>query len=340
MPDPTPSRSRSLPRALMVRFAAVLIAATAATADAHAQAYPSRAVTLVVPFAAGGGADATGRIIADAMSKHLVQSIVVENVSGAGGAVGSMRVMSARPDGYTIGLGSTGSLVGTVAINPKLKFDSRQDFDYLGIVNTTPNVVFVRNSLPVRTMTEFIAYARIKGRDLKFGHSGIGAASHMTCALLFKLIGADPTHVIYRGYGQTINDILSGSIDGSCDLVSSASGHITGAAVRALALADVARSAAVPNIPNANEVGLPEFKAETWMALFLPKGTPTSIQTRLGDALAKSLSEPGVSKRFADIGATVPSPDRQGGEYLRGLIVSEVGRWKYILKQEMTDPQQ
>lgn len=337
MPVPTALRARSSPRASTGPLGLALIAMVATMNGLKAQPYPSRAVTLVVPFAAGGGADATGRIIADAMSKHLDQSIVVENVSGAGGAVGSMRVKGARPDGYTIGLGSTGSLVGTVAINPKLKFDSRNDFDFLGLVNSTPNVVFVRKSLPVGTMVEFITYARAKGRDLKFGHSGIGAGSHMTCVLLFQLIGVEPTYVTYRGYGQTINDILSGSIDGSCDLVSSVSGHITGGAVKGLALADVNRSAAVSDVPNATEVGLPDFRAETWMALFLPKGTTAEIQSRLSNALTKSLSEPGVGKRFADIGAALPSRERQGGEYVRRLVFNEVDRWKNILKQEAQD---
>lgn len=337
MPVSTALFARSSPRASIRGLVLAFLALAATSTGIEAQSYPIRAVTLVVPFAAGGGADATGRIIADAMSKHLGQSIVVENISGAGGAVGSMRVKSAKPDGYTIGLGSTGSLVGTVAINPRLKFDSREDFDFIGLVNSTPNVVFVRKSLPVSTMAEFTALARAKGRDIKFGHSGIGAGSHMTCVLLFQLIGVEPTYVTYRGYGQTINDILSGSIDGSCDLVSSASGHITGGAVKGLALADLSRSAAVSDVPNAVEVGLPEFKAETWMALFLPKGTPAEVRTRLSDALTKSLNEPSVGKRFADIGAALPSRDRQGGTYLGRLVISEVDRWKKILKQEANE---
>ena len=337
MPFPTALRARSSPRASTGTLGLALIAMAGTVNGLNAQPYPSRALTLVVPFAAGGGSDATGRIIADAMSKHLDQSVVVENVSGAGGAVGSMRVKGARPDGYTIGLGSTGSLVGTVAINPKLKFDSREDFDFLGLVNSTPNIVFVRKSLPVSTMVEFIAFAKAKGRDLKIGHTGIGAASHMTCVLLFQLIAVEPTYVTYRGYGQTISDILSGSIDGSCDLVSSASGHITGGAVKGLAVADVSRSAAVSDVPNAIEVGLPKFKAETWIGLFLPKGIPAVIHARLSDALTKSLTDPGVGKRFADIGATLPLRERQGGEYLRRLVISEVDHWKTILKQEAQD---
>lgn len=335
MPVSTAFCARTSPRASIRMLVLALLVLAATAAGIEAQSYPSRAVTLVVPFAAGGGADATGRIIADAMSKQLDQSVVVENVSGAGGAVGSMRVKGARPDGYTIGLGSTGSLVGTVAINPKLKFDSREDFDFLGLVNSTPNIVFVRKSLPVSTMAEFIDLAKAKGRDLKIGHTGIGAGSHMTCVLLFQLIGVDPTYVTYRGYGQTINDVLSDSIDGSCDLVSSASGHITSGAVRGLAVADAHRSAAIAEIPSATEVGLPEFKAETWAGLFLPKGTPIAMHARLSDALTKSLSDPAVGKRFADIGAILPSRERQGGEYMRRLVISEVDHWKKILKQEV-----
>ena len=318
------------------RFAAlamaILLGPISVQSGAEAQTYPNRTVTLVVPFAAGGGADATGRIITDAMAKHLGQSIVVENVTGAGGAIGSTRVKNATADGYTIGLGSVGTLAASVAINPKLKFDSRQDFEYLGLVNTTPNIVFVRKDFPANTLSEFIDYAKAKGRDLKMGHSGIGATSHITCVLLFQLIGAQPTYVTYRGYAQTINDILSGSIDGSCDLVTSVSGQISAGAVKAFATAADERSPALPAVPTAKEAGLPEFKVETWMGLFAPKATPAPVLARLKDALEKSLIEPAVQKRFAEIGAAVPKPDRQGGEYMLKLIGSEVDRWSSIFK--------
>ena len=318
------------------RFAAlamaILLAPISVQSEAEAQTDPNRTVTLVVPFAAGGGADATGRIIADAMAKHLGQSIVVENVTGAGGAIGSTRVKNAPSDGYTIGLGSMGTLAASVAINPKLKFDSRQDFEYLGLVNTTPNIVFVRKDFPANTLSEFIEYARVKGRDLKMGHSGTGTISHITCVLLFQLIGAQPTYVTYRGYGQTINDILSGSIDGSCDLVTSVSGQVSAGAVKAFVIAADERSPVVPDVPTAKEARLPEFKVETWMGLFAPKGTPAPILARLRDALEKSLIEPAVQKRFAEIGGVVPKSDRQGGEYMLKLIGSEVDRWSSIFK--------
>ena len=165
------------------------------------------------------------------------------------------------------------------------------------------------------------------------GHSGIGTISHITCVLLFQLIGAQPSYVTYRGYGQTINDILSGSIDGSCDLVTSVSGQVSAGTVKAFAIAADERSPAVPGVPAAKEVGLPEFKAETWMGLFAPKGTPGPVLAKLKDALDKSLNEATVQKRFADIGAAVPKADRRGGEHMVKLVGSEVDRWGAILEE-------
>ncbi len=332
-------RVLAVPFARLMRrsFAALAIVAAfvlvSVQSEAQAQAYPDRTITLVVPFPAGGGADATGRIIADAMAKHLGQSIIVENVAGASGSIGHGRVKNAAPDGYTIGLGTMGTLAASVAINPKLKFDSLQDFEHLGLVNTTPNIVFVRKDLPANTLREFVDYAKLKGRDLKIGHSGTGTISHITCVLLFQLIGAQPTYVTYRGYGQTINDILSGSIDGSCDLVTSVSGQVSAGAVKAFAIAADERSPAVPGVPTAKEVDLPDFKAETWMGLFAPKSAPAPVLARLKDALDKSLNEATVQRRFADIGAAIPKPDRRGGEYMLKLIGSEVDRWGGILKK-------
>jgi tripartite-type tricarboxylate transporter receptor subunit TctC len=300
---------------------------------AQAQSYPDRPITLIVPFAPGGAADTTGRIMADAMGKHLGQTLVVENVGGAGGSTGSARGKAAKPDGYTIGLGHMGTHAASVAINPKLAYDPRKDFEYLGLVSTTPNIVFVRKDFPANTLAEFAAYAKAKGKDLKMGHSGIGAASHITCILLFQLIGTEPTYVTYRGYGQTINDILSGSIDGSCDLVASVSGQVQAGTVKAFAVAVDERSPVVPDVPTAKEAGLPDFKAETWTGLYAPKDTPAPVLARLRDAVAKSLADPAVQKRFTDIGAAVPKPERRGGDYMLKLVGSEVDRWTEIMKK-------
>jgi tripartite-type tricarboxylate transporter receptor subunit TctC len=314
----------------------LVIAATVSTAFAslaNAQPFPERAMTMIVPFAAGGAADTTGRIMADAMSKHLGQTIVVENVAGAGGATGSLRGKTAKPDGYTIGLGHMGTHAASVGSNPKLGYDPRTDFDYLGLVSTTPNIVFVRKDLPANTLAEFAAYAKSKGPDLKMGHSGIGAASHITCVLLFQIIGAEPTYVAYRGFGQTINDILSGALDGSCDLVASVGGQVQGGAVKAFAVATLDRSPVIPDVPTAREAGMPEFAAETWTGLYVPKGLPADVLAKLRDAVARSLADPAVQERFLKIGATVPKPDRQGGAVMQKLVEVEVDRWVAILKK-------
>jgi tripartite-type tricarboxylate transporter receptor subunit TctC len=318
----------------MLRRHVIAAAASMALAPlASAQSYPERALSLIVPFAAGGAADTTGRIMADAMAKHLGQTIVVENVAGAGGATGSLRGKNAKPDGYTFGLGHMGTHAASVGSNPKLGYDPRADFDYLGLVSTTPNIVFVRKDFPANTLAEFAAYAKAKGPDLKMGHSGIGAASHITCVLLFQIIGAEPTYVAYRGFGQTINDILSGSLDGSCDLVASVSGQVQGGAVKALAVATLDRSPVIPNVPTAKEAGMPEFAAETWTGLYVPKGLPSDALTKLRDAVAKSLADPATQERFLKIGATVPKPDRQGGTVMQKLVEAEVDRWVAILKK-------
>lgn len=304
-----------------------------AATTAAAQTYPERPLTLIVPFAAGGAADTTGRIMADALSKHVGQSIIVENVAGAGGATGSQRGKNAKPDGYTIGLGHMGTHAASVGINPKLGYDPRKDFDYLGLVSTTPNIVFVRKDFPAKTLAEFASYAKEKGKDLKMGHSGIGAASHITCIQLFQIIGAEPTYVAYRGFGQTINDILSGAIDGSCDLVASVSGQVQSGAVKAFAVATPERSPIIPDIPTAKEAGMPDFAAETWTGLYVPKGLPPEVLAKLRGAVAKALAEPAVQERFLTIGATVPKANRQGGDAMLQIVTSEVDRWDIILKK-------
>jgi len=309
--------------------AVVLVLANAGAT--FAQGYPSRAITLIVPFAAGGAADAIGRIMADGISKHADQPVIVENIAGAGGATGSARVKNAKPDGYTIGLGSMGTHAAAVHVNPRLPFDPKTDFDYLGLVSTTPNALFVRKDFPANTLMEYVAYARAKGKDLKLGHSGIGSPPHVTILLLSQLIGADPTMVSYRGFGQTINDILSGTIDGSCDLVAAVSGQVQGGSVKALAVAADERSPAVPGVPTAREAGLPEFKAETWTGLYAPKGTPPAALAKLSEAIASTLTDPASVKRLAAIGAGVPKPEHQGGAYMQQLVVSEIDRWRKIL---------
>jgi tripartite-type tricarboxylate transporter receptor subunit TctC len=327
-----PSAVRAAFRFLL-SAAIVSVAASAASRPAAAQAYPERSITLIVPFAAGGAADTAARIMGDAMSKVLGQTLVVENVGGAGGAIGTQRGKNANPDGYTIGLGHMGTNAAAVATNPKLPYDPVKDFDYLGLVNLTPNLLIVRKDLPVNTLQEFTAYAKEKGKDLKMGHNGAGSLAHLTCLLYFQLIGVEPTFVVYRGFGQTINDILSGAIDGTCDLVASVAGHVRGGSVKAFGVAADARSAALPDIPTSTEGGLPDFKVESWLGLYAPKGVPAPILARLREAVLKAQDDPAVAKRFADIGGAVPPKEKRGAEYMTRLVAGEVSRWVEIVRK-------
>ena len=319
---------RIFPGGLSAVFAAGLMAG-----PAWAQAYPERNVTLIVPFAAGGAADVSARIMADAMSKILGATLVIENTAGAGGATGTLRGKNATPDGYTIGLGHMGTNAAAVATNPKLPYDPRMDFDYLGLINLTPNLLIVRKDLPVSSLQEFTAYAKAKGKDLKMGHNGIGSLAHLTCLVYFQLIDVEPTFVVYRGFGQTINDILAGAIDGTCDLTASVAGHAQGGSVKVFGVASDKRTPALPDVPTASEGGLPAFQVESWLGLYAPKGVPEPILEKLREAVLKSQEDPMVEKRFADIGGGVPPQDKRGSEYMTRLVASEVTRWVEVVKK-------
>ena len=312
---------------------AVLLTVASFAGLASAQAYPERNITMIVPFAAGGATDVTGRIMGDAMSKRLGETIVVENVAGAGGSTGSLRGKNAKPDGYTIGMGHMGTHAASVSTNPKLPYDPRTDFDYLGIVNTTPNILIVRKDFPADTLQAFTAYAKANGKGLKMAHNGLGSLSHLTCVLFFQLIEVEPTYVVYRGFGQTINDILSGAVDGTCDLVASVSGHVKGGSVKAFGVADDARSPVLPDILTSTEGGLPAFKVESWLGLYAPKGTPAPILAKLRQAVAESLADPDVQKRFAELGGSVPKPHQAGGDKMLEIIKSDVTRWAEVVKK-------
>jgi tripartite-type tricarboxylate transporter receptor subunit TctC len=271
--------------------------------------------------------------MAEAMAKLLGQSVIIENVAGAGGATGSLRGKNAKPDGYTIGFGHMGTHAASVSTNPKLPYDPRTDFDYLGIHLMTPHLIIVRKDLPAQTLQEFTAYAKAKGKDLKMGHNGAGSLAHLTCAFFFQLIGVEPTYVVYRGFGQTINDILSGSIDGTCDLIASAREHVIGGSVRAFGVSTAQRSPLLPDVPTSKEGGLPDFIAESWLGLYAPKGLPPPILAKLREVTVAALEDPLVQKRFPEIGGTVTKKEDRGGERMLEMVKADVTRWADVVKK-------
>jgi tripartite-type tricarboxylate transporter receptor subunit TctC len=315
-------------RAMVAALAASMLAGVG---SASAQTFPSRTLTILVPFAAGGAADSTGRILAEGLGKVLGQNVIVENVGGAGGSTGVARVKNANPDGYMIGLGHTGTQAASVTTTPKLPHNPRTDFTYLGLVASTPNTIFIRNDFPAKDLKEFIAKAKEMQDKLTFGHSGNGAASHMACLHFFGIIGAKPTYVPYRGFGQTVNDIVGSKIDGSCDLVASVSGHVQGGSVRGLVVAAKDRAEAMPNVPTAAEAGLPEFIGETWTGLFVPKNSPKAVVETLEAAILKALDDADVQQKLKRIGVRVPRPDERGGATMQKLVETEIDRWADIL---------
>jgi putative tricarboxylic transport membrane protein len=329
-PDPVVVVAGPARRHWLVLFAAVMLASLPMSSGL-AQTWPERSLTLIVPFAAGGASDVSSRIMAEAMSKQLGQSIIIENVAGAGGATGSLRGKNAKPDGYTIGFAHMGTHAASVSTNPKLPYDPRADFDYLGIHLVTPHLLIVRKDLPTQTLQEFIAYAKAKGKDLKMGHNGAGSLAHLTCLLFFQLAGAEPTYVVYRGFGQTINDILSGAIDGTCDLIASAREHVVGGSVRGFGVAAVERTPLLPDVPTSREGGLPDFVIESWLGLYAPKGVPPPILAKLRQAALAALDDPLVQKRFPEIGGNLPKREDRGAERMLELVKSDVVRWAEVV---------
>jgi putative tricarboxylic transport membrane protein len=316
-----------------VALAVAFITTSIVAGAAFAQNWPERSITLIVPFAAGGASDVSSRIMAEVMSKHLGQRIIIENVAGAGGATGSLRGKNATPDGYTIGFGHMGTHASAVATNPKLPYDPTIDFDYLGIHLVTPHLMIVRKDFPADTLQEFLAYARAKGKDLKMGHNGVGSLAHLTCIFFFQLAGVEPTYVVYRGFGQTINDILSGSIDGTCELIASAREHVVGGSVKAFGVAARERTPLLPDVPTSREGGMPDFVIESWLGLYAPKGVPPQILAKLREAAAVALEDPLVQKRFPQIGGSVPRKEDRGGDRMLEIIKSDVARWSEVVKK-------
>jgi tripartite-type tricarboxylate transporter receptor subunit TctC len=300
--------------------------------ELHAADYPARTITMIVPFAAGGAADITGRILAEGMSRQLGYRIIVENATGAGGTIGSTRGKNAANDGYTISLGHMGTHAAAFSLYPHIGYDPRKDFEYIGLIARSPIILFARKSLPAKTLPEFIKYAREKGPELKDGHSGVGSISHIACALLAQIIGTAPTTVPYRGVGPMINDMLGDTVDYGCDLVLAVSSHLNSGSIIGIAVAAAERSPAIPDVPTTVEGGLPDFQADAWTALFAPKGTPEPIMKALRNAASKALDDPAVSSRLVQLGATVPKPDERSPEYLKALVTKEVDRWAKVIE--------
>ena len=318
----------------MKRLLAALSAALALTAtSAAAQTYPTRPVTIIVPFAAGGPTDIVARIVGEYYSKALGQQFIVENIAGAGGTTGITRLAQAKPDGYTIGMGHMGTHGAAPALYPNLKYDPTKDFEPIGMAAGTPILIVARKDFPAADLKEFVAKAKDTSVRLSQAHAGVGSVSFTTCTLLTSILGIKHHRVVaYRGTGPALNDLVGGQVDYMCDQIVNLVEQINGKAIKAYAIATEQRSPALPDVPTTAEGGLPEYKVSAWNALFAPKGTPKEIVAKLNDTLSKALDDPATRKRLLDLGSVLPQGKDRTPEALAELVKSEVARWTPILK--------
>ena len=298
----------------------------------YAQNYPTRPLTIIVPFAAGGPTDVIARIVGENMSKTLGQQMVIENVAGAGGTTGTTRGAQAAPDGYTIMMGHMGTHGAAPALYAQLKYDPARDFEPIGLAAGTPILIVGKKNFPAANLKEFIAYLLANPGKVNEAHAGIGSVSHSTCTMLNYQIGAKPTRVAYRGTGPAMNDLVGGQVDYMCDQIVNVIEQIKGGQIKAYAIATTARSPELPDVPTTKEAGLPAYEVSAWNALFAPKGTPKDIMAKLTDALGKALADNATRKRLLDLGAVLPAKQEQNPAYLGEFVKKEVARWQPILK--------
>jgi tripartite-type tricarboxylate transporter receptor subunit TctC len=312
---------------LIAAFAAAVLAlAGAAFVGARAQtAYPTRSITMVVPFAAGGPTDVLARILGQRMSQSLGQQIIVEDVTGAGGTLGAARVAKAAPDGYTMVMGNLGTHAASIGLYKSLAYDPRTSFEPVMLASTTPMVLLVKKDLAVKTLQDVISLART--RELTCGSAGVGSISHLTMLLFDKTAGIKLRHVPYRGLSQTMNDLLGGQIDIMFDQVISASPHIAGGDVHPIAVTQATRAATIPDVPSTVEGGLPELETIAWSAVFVPKGTPAAIVSRINAAMAEAMDDKEIVAQLAKLGSDVPTHDARSPEALGKLVRSEIDKW-------------
>jgi tripartite-type tricarboxylate transporter receptor subunit TctC len=315
---------------LFVALAAVL--APALPSAGWAEAYPTRPVTMIVPFAAGGATDVIGRIIADYFSRALGQQFVIENVAGAGGTTGTTRAMRANPDGYTIDVGQMGTHAAAVALYPNLPYRPDVDFEPIGMIAGLPVVLTARKDFPADNLQGFISYVKTNEGKVNAAHAGVGSITHTTCLLLHSLIGVNPTFVPFNGAAPAMTALLGGQVDYICNVAPDAVSPVQSGSAKGYVITTPERSPVLPTVPTSKEAGLPAFDASAWNALFAPIGTPRAVIERLSDLLDNALDDQAVRTRLAELGCEIPAKSKRGPQPLAALVSSEIARWTSILR--------
>jgi tripartite-type tricarboxylate transporter receptor subunit TctC len=312
-------------------IAALLTLAGALGGAAQAQNFPNHPLVMVIPFAAGGPQDVLGRIIGQGMSEALGQQVIIENVGGAGGMSGSVRVAQAAPDGYMMVLGSVGTHAQNQTLYKHPLYDAAADFTPVALVAETPITLLTRKDLPASNFKEFVAYAKANQAKMQFGSGGAGSATHLGCVVLNSTIGVDVTHVPYRGNAPAMQDLTGGRLDDLCEAVVTAKPQIDGNTVKAIAILTKERAAVLPNLPTALEQGS-DVQAYTWSAVFLPKGAPAAVVQKLNGAILHAMKTPALRDRMVSLGATVVTDDQATPQYLGQFVKSEIAKWAVPIK--------
>jgi tripartite-type tricarboxylate transporter receptor subunit TctC len=312
-------------------IAAVLaIPAPPGTAD---EIWPTRPLTMIVPVAAGGSVDPVGRVLAAGLSQVLGQRVIVENVGGAGGTLGTNRVAKAAADGYQFLFGSAGGLAQSQSLYRRPAYNTLTDFAPVALVADQPVLLLARKDLPARNLQEFIAYAKTNEGRMQYGSPGVGSVNQLGCVLLNAMIGVHVTHVAYRGGGPAMQDLIGGRIDYQCANDVAAAPLITAGTIKGIAVLSRARSTVLPDIATAHEQGLADLDVSNWFALALPRATPEGIVRKLNAATLAALDTPEVKEQMKRIGADLVAPDRRSSEYLQQFFASEIARWGAVIKQ-------
>jgi len=321
-----------LPRRTFLHLAVGAATLPVVSRTARAQAYPSRPITLIVPFPPGGSTDVGARIVADHMSRTLGQQVVVQNVSGAGGTTGSTRAMRSDPDGYTLLMGQMGTHAAAVALYPNLAYRPDVDFEPIGMVTAFPLIVAARKDFPAQDFKEFIAYVKANDTKLNQAHAGVGSIFFTSCLLLNSILGAKPTLVPFNGGAPAMNALVAGQVDYMCADIVTGGPQLEPGKIKVYAIASAARNPAMPNVPTTVEAGLPAFQASAWNGLFAPRSTPQPILDSLVDALDKALDDEATRKRLGVPGGDIPEKPNRGPQPFLALVKSEIARWSPIIK--------
>jgi tripartite-type tricarboxylate transporter receptor subunit TctC len=306
---------------------AALLASLALATPGGAQDWPARPLAIVVPFAAGGPIDVVARILTPRLTEELGQQVIVDNVPGAGGMVGASRVAKSAPDGYAFLLGNQATHTFSQFLYKKPLYNPVTDFAPGGLVVSNTKVLVVRKSLPVTTLAEFIAYAKVHQARMQFGSAGGGSATHITCVLLNSRIGVDVTHVPYRSTNLAMQDLIAGRIDYLCDVVSTALPQIRGGVVKAIATLSHQRSSVLPDLPTSLELGVTGAEGDGWNGFFFPKSTPDAIVRRVNAATSATLDTASVRQRIEELGLFIPQPAERTADHLARLVASELAKW-------------